>query len=150
ALFAVIEGLARPRVTSDDPKALEAGLYYLRRAERLSGLTEEQKLSVKSMQAEVAYYQARSKLEDAQRLIGESLTQLKLAAAAQNRNAHSASKMILAVEPPAKALETALRTAVHGLSAPPDATPPVMPIAVPEERQPEAVPAPALVPAPAP
>ena len=118
ALFQVIETLAKPRVTSDDPKLLEAGLYYLRRAEKLTGLTEEQKLSVKSLQAEVAYYQARSKLEDAQRLIGESLTQLRLAATAQNRNAHSANQMILAIEPPVKVLEVALRNAVHGLSAP--------------------------------
>jgi hypothetical protein len=160
ALFQVIETLAKPRVTSDDPKLLEAGLYYLRRAEKLTGLTAEQKLSVKSLQAEVAYYQARSKLEDAQRLIGESLSQLRLAAAAQNRNAHSANQMILAVEPPAKALEASLRTAVHGLSAPaavpvevpapvvPAAAAPVPP-AAPEEKKPEAPAVPAPAPAPA-
>lgn len=118
ALFELIEPLAKSRVISDDPIVLERGLYYLRRAERLAGLSEEQRRSLAAMKAEVAFYQARTKLEDAQRLVSEGLSQLRHAAESKNRHARSANQMLTAVEPQAKALEEALRAAVHSLSAP--------------------------------
>src|SRR5262245_52013685 len=37
ALFRVLESLARPRIKAPDEKSLEQGLYYLRRAQLLSG-----------------------------------------------------------------------------------------------------------------
>src|SRR5262252_7904269 len=80
ALFDLLARLAAPRINSDDPQALERGVYYLRRAEKLSGLSEEQRLALKGMQTDVAYYLARSKLDDARRQIAEGLTQLKIAA----------------------------------------------------------------------
>ena len=113
ALFGVLEALARPRVASDDPKRLDEGLGYLRRAEKLSGLTEEQRLSLKKMQADVAYYQARQRLDEARRDIAEALGQLKLAAESQGRQAQSAHAMIARVGPAAQQLEEALRAAVH-------------------------------------
>lgn len=139
ALFSVLEGLAKPRVASDDPKQLERGLYFIRRADRLQGLTQEQKLSLQAMKGDVAFYTARSRLEDAQRQIEEALVQLRLAAQAQNRHARAANQMLTAVEPESKALTEALRKAVHTLSAPPEAPP-----------APAAVPVPAPTPTPAP
>jgi hypothetical protein len=118
ALFGLLEMLARPRVASDEPQALEKGLYFLRRAEKLHGLTEEQRRSLKAMQAEVAFYQARSKLDDARKLVAEGLSQLRVASESQTRNARNAHQMLVEVEPSAKALEQALRRAVHTLSAP--------------------------------
>ncbi|HET9452010.1 MAG TPA: IF-2 protein [Aggregicoccus sp.] len=114
ALFGVLESLARPRVASDDPRRLDEGLGYLRRAEKLSGLTEEQRLSLKKMQADVAYYQARQRLDEARRDIAEALGQLRLAAENQGRQAQSAHAMIARVGPAAEQLEEALRDAVHG------------------------------------
>jgi hypothetical protein len=127
ALYSVIEGLAKGRVTSDDPQTLDSGLYYLRRADRLTTLTEDQRLSLKQMKQEVAYYQARGKLEEAQREIAEAMTQLRLAAQGNGRNARSANQMITTVEPPAKALEEALRSAVHTLSTPAGDAAPLQP-----------------------
>ncbi len=118
ALFAYLQQVAQPRVKSDDVPTLEKGLYYLRRAEKLSALTEDQRAALKSMQAEVSFYQARTHLEDARKLLLESLAQLKLAAESQSRHARAAHQMISAIEPPAKELEEALRKAVHTLSAP--------------------------------
>jgi len=123
ALFDVVGRLAKARVASDDPRVLEQGLYYLRRAERLSGLTNEQKQSLKDMHSEVAYYLARAKLDDARSEVAEAIVQLKLAATTQNRHAHSANQMILEVEPAAKAFEEALRKAAHGLSEPAGSAP---------------------------
>ncbi len=117
-LFDVVGRLAKARAASDDPKVLEQGLYYLRRAEKLSGLTEEQKQSLKDMHSDVAYYLARTKLDDARSQVAEAIVQLKLAATTQNRHTHSANQMILRLEPAAKAFEEALRKAAHGLSEP--------------------------------
>jgi len=118
ALFEVVGRLAKARVSSDDPKQLEQGLSYLRRAEKLLGLSDEQRQSLAEMRSEVAYYLARSKLDQAKADVAEGLAQLKLAATSPNRHAHSANQMILEVEPAAKAFEAALRKAAHGLSEP--------------------------------
>lgn len=122
ALFDVLARLATPRINSDDPQALERGVYYLRRAERLSGLSEDQRLALKGMQTDAAYYLARSKLDDARRQIADALSQLKVAAGVQNRHSRSANQMISEVEPAANALEEALRRAVHTLSSPPSSS----------------------------
>jgi hypothetical protein len=149
ALFGVLERLARPRIQSDEPKQLEQGLYYLRRAALLGGLTDEQRRSLQSMQADVAYYHARHRLEEARKLVAEGLAQLKVAAESQNRNARSANQMLTRVGPAAEGLEEALRDAVHTLSEPAAPPPPAEaqggagpeapkpPEAKPEAAQPE-------------
>jgi uncharacterized protein YfeS len=119
ALFPLLETLARPRINADEPKRVEQGVYYLRRAQQLTGLTEEQRLRLQQMQADVAFYQARQKLEDARKQVAEALTQLQLAADAHNKNARNAHQMLTTVGPVARQLEEALRAAVHSQSAPP-------------------------------
>ena len=129
ALFPVLESLARPRVESDDPQKLERGLAYLRRADLLSGLTEEQRRTLETMKADVAFYQARQKLEEARRDVEEALTQLRLAAESRNRHTQSANHWLSSVGPAAEALEQALRAA-EGSVAPrttPAETPPPAP-----------------------
>lgn len=153
ALFPLLEALARPRIASDEPARVEQGLYYLRRAERLSGITEEQRLTLQKLMTDVAYYQARQKLEDARRLVSDALTQLKLAAESASRHARSANQMLSTVSPAARDLEEALRRAVHTLSgpgsqeAPPPAPPAQSPPPAPTGGTPEgtAPPAPVLV-----
>jgi len=131
ALFSVVESLARPRVASDDPKDLERGLYFIRRGEHLSGLTDEQRLSLKKMKADVSYYTARMKLEEGQKQIEEALAALKLAAESDTRHARSANQMILAVEPEAKALTDAVRKASTMSVPPPGKVEPAQPPALP-------------------
>ncbi len=137
AMFTVLETLARPRVNSEEPKLLDQGLYYLRRAEKLAGLTDEQRLTLKQLRSDVAFYTARKRLEDGQKQIEEALAQLKLASGVESRHSRAANQMILAVEPEAKALAEALRKAVNTLSAPAPVAeparpaPPVAPAAVP-------------------
>lgn len=118
ALFPVLEGLARPKVQSDDPALLDKGLYYLRRMELLSGLTEEQRRTLETMKADVAFFQARQKLEQARRDVTEALTQLKLAAESRNRNTQRANQLLTTVGPAAQALEKALRAVDPGLAEP--------------------------------
>ncbi|HEX8440450.1 IF-2 protein [Archangium sp.] len=109
ALFPVLEGLSKSRVDSDKPEQLEKGLYYLRRAELLSGLSEEQRRTLETMKADVAFFQARQKLEEARRDVTEALTQLKLAAESRNRNTQRANQLLGTVGPAAQSLEKALR-----------------------------------------
>jgi hypothetical protein len=109
AMFQVLEMLARPRLASDEPKDLEKGLALVRRAEKLHGLTEAQRTSLKKMQTDVAYFLARIRLDDARRQLEEALAQLKLAAESDTKTRAQASLMLLAVEPQVKLLSTTLR-----------------------------------------
>jgi hypothetical protein len=142
ALFRVLEALARPRVASDEPKALEDGLAYLRRAALLGGLTEEQRRSLAAMQADVSFFQARQKLDEARQQVTEALAQLQVAADSRNRHARAANQMLGAVAPAARNLEESLRQAVHSISAPAEgaggteAPPPPAPEARPESPPP--------------
>lgn len=147
ALFGVLEGLAKPRVASDQPDELNDGLYYLRRADRLSGLSEEQKISLKTMKSDVAFYSARMKLEDAQRQIEEALSQLRISTESNNKHARSAYQMLTAVEPQAKNMIETLRKAVNALSAPAGQIP-LEGAPKPEGTAPAPSPAPAPAPAP--
>ncbi len=143
ALFPVLEGLARPKVAAEDPAVVDKGLYYLRRAELLSGLTEEQRRSLEGMKAEAAFFQARQKLEQARREVTEALVQLKVAAESRNRNTQRANQMLGTVGPAAQALEAALRAAdalLLGAENPPAPTqttpPPAAPATPPQPTGP--------------
>ena len=118
ALFGLLESIARPLVMSEKPADLEQGLALLHRMDKLPGLSDEQRQALKALQSEVAFYQARVLLDDARKQIGEALLELKLAGDSQGHNARSANQMLTTVEAPAKALEEALRLAVHSVSAP--------------------------------
>lgn len=139
ALFDVLEKLARPKLYSEEAADLDRGLYFVRRAEKLKGITEDQRTSLKAMQSELSYYLARTKLDDARKMLAEAMTQLQIAADSADRNARSAHQMLLEVNEPTKALEEALRRAVHQLSAPAE-----------NPEKPADKPAPAPTPAPAP
>jgi transcription elongation GreA/GreB family factor len=65
----------------------------------------------------VAFFQARSRLDEARRDIGEALAQLRLSADSSSRHARAAHRMMAAIEPAANALEDALRRAVYTLDS---------------------------------
>jgi hypothetical protein len=117
ALFQFLEGLARPRLVSDDPAILQQGLVALARMQKLGGITDEQRRTLRSLESEVAFFQARTRLDQARREIAEALTQLRLAAESGGRHARPAHRMLSAVEPAATALEEALRRAVYTLDS---------------------------------
>lgn len=117
ALFVFLKDTADSKIASDDPKALGDGLGLLQRMEKLSGITEDQRSTLKRMEAEVAFDQARLKLDDARRLIATAIEQLKLAADSRTRHAEAAHQMVSELEPAAKTFEEVLRHAVHTLGA---------------------------------
>jgi hypothetical protein len=117
ALFQFLEGLARPRLVSDDPAILQQGLLALARMQKLGGITDEQRRTLRSLESEVAFFQARTRLDQGRRDIAEALTQLRLAADSGSRHARAAHRMLSAVEPASNALEEALRRAVYTLDS---------------------------------
>jgi len=120
ALFQFLEGLARPRLVSDDPAVLSQGLVVLGRMQKLGGITDDQRKTLRGLESEVAFFQARTRLDQARRDIAEAVTQLRLSADSGTRHARAAHRMLAAVEPAAGALEDALRRAVFTLDS--DAT----------------------------
>lgn len=117
ALFQLLEGLARPRLVSDDPAVLSQGLVALGRMQKLGGITDEQRKTLRSLESEVAFFQARTRLDQARRDIAEAVTQLRVSADSGTRHARAAHRMLAAVEPAATALEDALRRAVYTLDS---------------------------------
>ena len=117
SLFQFLEGLARPRLVSDDPAVLSQGLMVLGRMQKLGGITDEQRRTLKGLESEVAFFQARTRLDQARREIAEAVTQLRLAADSGSRHARAAHRMLSVVEPSAAALEEALRRAVYTLDS---------------------------------
>ncbi len=110
ALFQVLRLLARPRLTSDLPRDLEKALGHVRRAEKLTGLSPEQRSDLKRMQQDLAFYLAQRRLDEARRELEEALSQLKLAAESDSRHRNEAGLTLLAVEPQVKLLATTLRS----------------------------------------
>jgi hypothetical protein len=117
ALFGFLEGLARPKLVSDDPTVLSQGLAALGRMQKLGGTSDEQRKTLKGLESEVAFFQARTKLDQARRDIADAVTQLRLAADSGGRHARPAHRMLAVVEPSAAALEEALRRAVYTLDS---------------------------------
>jgi hypothetical protein len=117
ALFQLLEGLARPRLVSDDPAVLNQGLVALARMQKLGGVTDEQRKTLRSLESEVAFFQARNRLDQARRDIAEAVSQLRISADSGTRHARAAHRMLATVEPAATALEEALRRAVFTLDS---------------------------------
>jgi hypothetical protein len=111
ALFSVLETLAAPRIASELPKDSEQALTYVRRGDRLKGLSEEQKTSLKKMKSELAFYLAQQRLDDSRRQLEEALVQLKLAAESDSKHRAEANVLLMAIEPQVKLLAGTLRTA---------------------------------------
>jgi hypothetical protein len=85
--------------------------------QKLGGITDEQRKTLRGLEAEVAFFQARSRLDQARRDVAEAMTQLRIAADSGGRHARAAHRMLGAVEAPAGALEEALRRAVYTLDS---------------------------------
>jgi hypothetical protein len=125
ALFRILEQVARPRLLSDDTQVVD----------RLQGASEEQRRTLRSLELDVAYDQARIRFEDARRAVSEGLAQLRIAADSPTRRARAAHAMLVRVEPAASALEEVLRQVVSTLAdTPPSGAAPVpaAPVASPD------------------
>jgi hypothetical protein len=126
AMFRLLEQAARPKLLSDDTQVVASGMVLLHRMDKLQGVSEEQRRTLRSLELDVAYDQARIRFEDARRAVAEGLSELRIAADSPTRRARAAHAMLVKVEPAASALEDVLRQVVTTLADTPasSTTPP--------------------------
>ncbi len=125
ALFRILEQAARPKLLSEDTQVVASGMALLHRMDKLQGTTEEQRRTLRALELDVAYDQARIRFEDARRAVAEGLSELRIAADSPTRRARAAHAMLVKVEPAASALEDVLRQVVTTLAdTPPSSTTP--------------------------
>jgi len=89
ALFRILEQAARPKLLSDDTQVVASGMVLLHRMDRLQGASEEQRRTLRSLELDVAYDQARIRFEDARRAVAEGLSELRIAADSPTRRARA-------------------------------------------------------------
>lgn len=128
ALFRMLEQAARPKLLSDDTQVVASGMALLHRMDRLQGASEEQRRTLRSLELDVAYDQARVRFEDARRAVAEGLSELRIAADSPTRRARAAHAMLVKVEPAASALEDVLRQVVVTLADTPASPPAPVPV----------------------
>ncbi|MGO9829100.1 MAG: IF-2 protein [Myxococcaceae bacterium] len=109
ALFRILEQAARPKLLAEDTQVVASGMGLLHRMAKLQGATDEQRRTLRSLELEVAYDQARLRFEDARRAVADGLSQLRIAADSPTPRARAAHAMLAKVEPAASALEEVLR-----------------------------------------
>lgn len=155
-LFDLLAGWAETRIKTDEPARLQEGVRYVERAARLPGISAEQLKRLRELRAEVAYFDARDKLEKAHLLLGQVREQLQLAAQGNGPRAREALGLLDQVEAGSGLISYAARTArTAGRQAEYAVAPPYVP-APPREPVPAAAPqapqlaAPVPIPAPPP
>jgi hypothetical protein len=79
ALFSLFAGWARGRLSSSTPGDFELVVTYVHRSEQLPSLSEEQRLELKRLRADLAYRNGRRMLDDISDRLHKSLAELKLA-----------------------------------------------------------------------
>lgn len=118
AIYELVAGWAREEIASGDPARLERGLGYLGRAEKLPGLSPAQRDDLAALRADSGY-------QEAMRLLGRAVDELREAAdrlrrAATSRSAHAADagRLLRELEPAMDQASSALRHA-EGQRPPP-------------------------------
>ena len=118
AIFDLVSGWAKEEIASGDPARLERGLAYLSRAEKLPGISGAQREDLSELRAESGY-------QEAMRLIGRAVDELREAAdrlrrAASSRSSHAveATRLLRELEPSIDGAAGALRSAEGGHPAP--------------------------------
>lgn len=78
ALFAILAGWARDLLESDTLEDFDRAMEYVLRAELLPGLSEEQRVEMRSLKAETAFHNGRHILQEIDERLNQSLEALVL------------------------------------------------------------------------
>ena len=98
ALFSLFAGWARSRMTSNTPGDLDLAATYVRRSDLLPSLSEEQRLELKRLRADLAYRNGRRMLDDISDRLQKALAELKLARELGATKPSDVDRWILEVE----------------------------------------------------
>jgi hypothetical protein len=109
AVFDLLKGWAQADVASGAKDRLARGLDYLRRAERLPGLSAAQREELSALRAESGYFEAQGLLERAATDLREAADRLRAAASSRSRHAGDARLLLRELEPAVDAVISAVR-----------------------------------------
>jgi hypothetical protein len=98
-LFEVLAGWARADIQSDDPERLARGLGYLARAEKLAGITGEQRDALRMLRAESGFHEARQLVARAAEALTDAREKLRLVTDSRSRKAADAFTLLRRLEP---------------------------------------------------
>jgi hypothetical protein len=129
ALYAVLAGWAKGDVDSGVKERLARGLEYLKRAERLPGLSAEQQQELASLRAESGFFEAQGLLERAAGDLRGAAERLRAAAGSRSPHAADARLLLKELEPAVDGVLSALR---QGPRAQPPGAAPISP-AIPQQ-----------------
>lgn len=79
ALFSLLAGWARKGLDSKNGEDLERATAYIERCELLPGLSEQQRIDLKTLRADLAYKHGRSMIDQMDELLVRALQELELA-----------------------------------------------------------------------
>jgi hypothetical protein len=79
ALFALLAGFARQAMSGQTPAELQQATLYIDRCQRLPGLSEQQRLELKTMRADLAYRRGRYILARVGEMLTEAENEFRLA-----------------------------------------------------------------------
>lgn len=123
ALFDILASWAEPRVRAGDGDEMKEGSALVARAALLPGIRADQRIKLRALQAELAWFEGKQRLDDAGKLILEARRQLELATEASPSRAREAVAILEDLVPAADRLNRALQTA-RGLRFPTGFPPP--------------------------
>ncbi len=110
-LFKALSSWIAARLAADTPEKLAEAVIYLRRVEKLSALSADQRRQLADLKAEAAYYEGKAKLDEALDGLRDALDKLETATDAKSRHAREASALLLQIAEPARATLRAGRVA---------------------------------------
>ena len=143
ALFAELQGWAQADVASGSKERLARGLDYLKRAERLPGLSAAQREELAALRAESGFFEAQGLLERAAVDLRDAADRLRAASSSRSRHAGDARLLLRDVEPAVDAVLSALRAGGPGRVSPPPADAAQQPVEAPGTATGQDTPAPA-------
>jgi hypothetical protein len=131
AIYDLVSGWARDEIASGDPARLERGLGYLGRAEKLPGLSPSQRDDLAALRAESGYQEAMRLLGRAVDELRDAADRLRRTSVSRSGHAGDAGRLLREVEPALEQTSAALRRA-EGTRPPPPPAPAVEPAKAPD------------------
>ncbi len=114
ALFRTLRTWAEPRVEAEDPVRLREAVGLLRRMELLSGISDEQRTQLADIRSRVAWFEGRTRLEEALETLQAATSRLKAAADAKGRFSKDAGLLYDRVHPLVERIGQQARAAARG------------------------------------
>lgn len=109
ALFDILAELAKERIRSDEEGIMQEGFALVERASWLPGITGDQAKSLRTMRAELSFFEGRSHLEKALVELRQAREKLEHATEASSTRGEAAAMLLRSLAPATEVLSRALQ-----------------------------------------